>query len=400
MDFKIPAHVQKLMKTVREFVYEELIPLENTRLYQGHFGEILPILQEKRAKVKSLGLWAPWLHHEWGGMGLSLTEYAHISEMLAHSPLGHYVFGCQAPDVGNIEVLMMFGNPAQQEKWLRPLAMGEIRSCFSMTEPERAGSNPAWLDTTAERDGAEYVINGRKWFTSSADGAQFAIVMAVTNPHSEDKHGRASMLIVPTDNPGFQLVRNISIMGDPGSDHASHAEVLYENCRIPAENLISTEGSGFMIAQARLGPGRIHHAMRWIGIAERAFDLMCQQAAVREIAPGRVLGTQQTIQNWIAESRAEIEAARLLVLRTAHKIDELGAKEARNEISMIKFFVAPILQNVLDRAIQCYGARGMTDDLPLAFWYQHERAARIYDGPDEVHKMVVARDILKGYGNS
>lgn len=398
MDFKIPAHVQKLMKTVREFVYEELIPLENTRLYQGHFGEILPILQEKRAKVKSLGLWAPWLHHEWGGMGLSLTEYAHISEMLAHSPLGHYVFGCQAPDVGNIEVLMMFGNPAQQEKWLRPLAMGEIRSCFSMTEPERAGSNPAWLDTTAERDGAEYVINGRKWFTSSADGAQFAIVMAVTNPHSEDKHGRASMLIVPTDNPGFQLVRNISIMGDPGSDHASHAEVLYENCRIPAENLISTEGSGFMIAQARLGPGRIHHAMRWIGIAERAFDLMCQQAAAREITPGRVLGTQQTIQNWIAESRAEIEAARLLVLRTAHKIDELGAKEARNEISMIKFFVAPILQNVLDRAIQCYGARGMTDDLPLAFWYQHERAARIYDGPDEVHKMVVARDILKGYG--
>jgi alkylation response protein AidB-like acyl-CoA dehydrogenase len=174
--------------------------------------------------------------------------------------------------------------------------------------------------------------------------------------------------------------------------------VLYENCRIPAENLIATEGSGFMIAQARLGPGRIHHAMRWIGIAERAFDLMCQQAATREIAPGRVLGTQQTIQNWIAESRAEIEAARLLVLRTAHKIDELGAKEARNEISMIKFFVAPILQNVLDRAIQCYGARGMTDDLPLAFWYQHERAARIYDGPDEVHKMVVARDILKGYG--
>lgn len=398
MDFKIPAHVQKLMKTVREFVYEELIPLENTRLYQGHFGELLPILQEKRAKVKSLGLWAPWLHHEWGGMGLSLTEYAHISEMLAHSPLGHYVFGCQAPDVGNIEVLMMFGNPEQQEKWLRPLAMGDIRSCFSMTEPERAGSNPAWLDTTAERDGDEYVINGRKWFTSSADGAKFAIVMAVTNPHTEDKHGRASMLIVPTDNPGFKLVRNISIMGDPGSDHASHAEVLYENCRIPAENLIATEGSGFMIAQARLGPGRIHHAMRWIGIAERAFDLMCQQAATREIAPGRVLGTQQTIQNWIAESRAEIEAARLLVLRTAHKIDELGAKEARNEISMIKFFVAPILQNVLDRAIQCYGARGMTDDLPLAFWYQHERAARIYDGPDEVHKMVVARDILKGYG--
>ena len=391
MNFQIPPHIQDLMRQMREFVYEELIPLENSRLYGGHFGELLPILQEKRAMVKAQGWWAPWLHHEWGGMGLSLTEYAHISEVLAHSPLGHYVFNCQAPDVGNMEVLMMFGNEAQQDAYLRPLASGDIRSCFSMTEPERAGSNPTWLDTTAVRDGDEYVINGRKWFTSSADGAAFAIVMAVTNPEAE-KHGRASMILVPTDTPGFNHLRKIQIMGDEGSDHASHSEVEYVDCRVPAENIIHHEGAGFMIAQARLGPGRIHHAMRWIGIAERALDLMCQYAVRREVAPGRPLAGQQTIQNWVAESRAEIEAARLMVLRCAHRIDELGAKTARVDISMIKFFVAPILQKVLDRAIQAHGALGMTDDTPLSYWFRHERAARIYDGPDEVHKMVVARE--------
>lgn len=397
MNFNIPPHVQTLMDKIREFVYEELIPLENSRLYGGHFGELLPVLREKREKVKSLGWWAPWLHHEWGGMGLSLTEYAHISEVLAHSPLGHYVFNCQAPDVGNMEVLMMFGNEAQQAQYLRPLAAGDIRSCFSMTEPGRAGSNPTWLDTTAVRDGNEYVINGRKWFTSSADGASFAIVMAVTNPSAE-KHGRASMIIVPVGTPGFNHLRRIQIMGDEGSDHASHSEVEYVDCRVPAENIIHHEGAGFMIAQARLGPGRIHHAMRWIGIAERALALMCQYAVQREVAPGRPLAGQQTIQDWTAESRAEIEAARLMVLRCAHRIDELGAKAARTDISMIKFFVAPILQKVLDRAIQAHGALGMTDDIPLSFWYRHERAARIYDGPDEVHKMVVAREEFKRYG--
>lgn len=397
MDFNIPPHVQKLMDQIREFVYEELIPLENSQLYGGRFDDLLPVLREKREKVKARGWWAPWLHHEWGGMGLSLTEYAHISEVLAHSPLGHYVFNCQAPDVGNMEVLMMFGNEAQQAQYLRPLAAGQIRSCFSMTEPERAGSNPTWLDTTAVRDGDEYVINGRKWFTSSADGASFAIVMAVTNPEAE-KHGRASMILVPTDTPGFNHIRKIQIMGDEGSDHASHSEIEYVDCRVPAANIIHHEGAGFMIAQARLGPGRIHHAMRWIGIAERALAMMCQYAVKREVAPGRPLASQQTIQNWAAESRAEIEAARLMVLRCAHRIDELGAKAARTDISMIKFFVAPILQQVLDRAIQAHGALGMTDDIPLSYWYRHERASRIYDGPDEVHKMVVAREEFKQYG--
>lgn len=398
MDFRIPPHIQELMERVKAFVYAELIPLESPALFAGRFEELLPVLREKRQKVKEMGLWAPWLHHEWGGMGLSLTEFAHISEVLAHSPIGHYVFGSQAPDVGNMEVLMMFGNAAQKERWLRPLAAGEIRSCFSMTEPERAGSNPTWLDTTAVREGNEYVINGRKWFTTAADGAAFAIVMALTNPEADGRHNRASMIIVPTDTPGFIQQRRIQIMGDEGSDHMSHSEIIYENCRVPVENLIHEEGSGFMIAQARLGPGRIHHAMRWIGICERAFDLMCQRAATREVAPGRSLGEQQTIQNWIAESRAEIDAARLMVLRTAHKIDEVGTRAARNDISLIKFYAADTLMRVLDRAIQTHGALGMTDDLPLSFWYRHERASRIYDGPDEVHKMVVSRQILKGYG--
>lgn len=397
MNFTIPSHIQSLMSEIKQFVYDELIPLESPALFGGEFAALLPILQEKRQMVKERGWWAPWLHHEWGGMGLPLTEFAHLSEVLAHSPVGHYVFNCQAPDVGNMEVLMMFGNEAQQKQYLQPLAAGDIRSCFSMTEPDRAGSNPTWLDTTAVREGDEYIINGRKWFTSSADGAEFAIVMAVTNPEAEHRHAKASMIIVPTDNPGFKLVRNIQIMGDVGSDHASHAEVEYVDCRVPVENLIGEEGAGFMIAQARLGPGRIHHAMRWIGIAERALDLMCRQAASREVAPGRYLAHQQTVQNWIAESRAEIDAARLMVLRCAHLIDEQGAKAARNQISMIKFFVAPILQQVLDRAIQAHGGQGMTDDLPLSYWYRHERAARIYDGPDEVHKWVVARETLKPY---
>jgi len=242
------------------------------------------------------------------------------------------------------------------------------------------------------------VIDGHKWFTSAADGAAFAIVMAVTDPDAPRPHERASQIIVPTDTPGFALVRNLPVMGDPGAGYASHAEVRYAGCRVPRTNRLGPEGAGFALAQARLGPGRIHHCMRWIGICERAFDLMCERAAGREIAPGVPLGSRQTVQNWIAESRAEINAARLLVLDAAAKIDHAGAHAARTEISIIKFFVAGVLQQVLDRAIQVHGALGMTDDTPLAYWYRHERGARIYDGPDEVHKAAVARQILRGYG--
>jgi alkylation response protein AidB-like acyl-CoA dehydrogenase len=293
---------------------------------------------------------------------------------------------------------MAHATPEQKERYLWPLVRGEVRSCFSMTEPEHPGSNPTWMSTNAVKDGPDYVINGHKWFTSSAEGASFAIVMAITNPEAESPYKRASQIIVPTDAPGFKLIRNINVMGDEGSDYASHAEVRYENCRVPQTNLLGREGAGFLIAQERLGPGRIHHCMRWIGICERAFDLMCKYAAQRELSPGVLLGSQQSVQEWIAESRAEISAARLLVVQTANEIDRQGAAAVREDISLIKFFVAGILQKVLDRAIQVHGALGLTDATLLSYWYRHERAARIYDGPDEVHKTVVARSVLRKYG--
>jgi alkylation response protein AidB-like acyl-CoA dehydrogenase len=391
--------LDRILHQIRAFVRDELLPLEDG-LRAGGFADLAPALEEKRARVKELGLWAPFLPEELGGMGMSLIEYARVSEELGWSMLGHYSFNCQAPDVGNMELLMHHGTPEQQARWLAPLASGEIRSCFSMTEPEHAGSNPIHLSTTAVRDGDEYVVNGHKWFTSSAEGSAFAIVMAVTNPEAKRPHERASQVIVPTDTPGFRLVRNISIMGEAGEGYFSHAEVTYEDCRVPVGNLIGAEGSGFRLAQERLGPGRIHHCMRWIGIAERAFDLMCRRAAERELAPGEPLGSKQAVQHWIAESRAEIHASRLMVLDAAERIDHEGAPAARVDISLIKFFVAGVLQRVIDRAIQTHGALGLTDDTPLASMARHERAARIYDGPDEVHKSVVAREILRGYGVS
>lgn len=386
-----------LLSRIRDFLRAEVYPLEPEFLRRP-FRELLPALNAKRERVKALGLWAPHLPEEYGGPGLTLSEFAHVSEELGRTPLGHYLFNCQAPDIGNMEVLMSHASPEQQELYLWPLIRGEVRSCFSMTEPEHPGSNPVWLSTVAIKDGDDYVINGHKWFTSSAEGASFAIVMAVTDPAAASPHQRASQIIVPVSTPGFQIVRNTNVMGDEGSDYASHAEVSYENCRVPRSNLLGREGEGFTIAQERLGPGRIHHCMRWIGICERAFELMCEYAARRELSPGVVLGSRQSVQEWIAESRAEISAARLLVLHTASKIDNEGARGARVEISLIKFFVAGVLQRVLDRAIQTHGARGLTDATPLSYWYRHERAARIYDGPDEVHKTVVARSVLKQYG--
>jgi alkylation response protein AidB-like acyl-CoA dehydrogenase len=386
-----------LLSKIRDFIREEALPLEQD-FVRRPFRELLPTLAEKRARVKALGLWAPQLPREYGGLELTLVEFARVSEELGRTPLGHYLFNCQAPDAGNMEVLLSHATREQREQYLKPLARGDVRSCFSMTEPERPGSNPTWMDTTAVKDGDDYVINGHKWFTSSADGAAFAIVMAVTNPDEPSRHRRASQIIVPLGAEGFHIVRNISVMGDVGSDYASHAEVRYENCRVPQSNLLGREGEGFQLAQARLGPGRIQHCMRWIGVCERAFELMCKHAASRELAPGVLLGSRQTVQEWIAESRAEISAARLLVMHTAERIDTEGAAAAREDVSLIKFFVAGIMQKVLDRAIQTHGALGLTDDTVLAYWYRHERAARIYDGPDEVHKSVVARSVLRKYG--
>ena len=385
-----------LFPQVKAFIEGAVIPLEEAFLSQP-FNELLPALEDLRKQVKSKGWWAPPIHQEHGGMGLTLTEFAQLSELMGLSPLGHYVFNCQAPDIGNIELLLGHANDSIRQQFLNPLIQGGIRSCFSMTEPEFAGSNPTQMGTTAVLEGDTYVINGHKWFTTAADGAAFAVVMAVTNPQAESPYQRASMIVVPTDTPGFVLERNISIMGEAGEGYHSHAEIRYRDCRVPATYRIGQEGSGFALAQQRLGPGRIHHCMRWIGIAERALDMMCRQAVRREVKAGQMLGQMQTIQNWIAESRAEINPARLLVLHTASKIDAEGAKAARQEISTIKFYVAGVLDKVLDRAVQAHGALGLTDDTILAYWYRHERAARIYDGPDEVHKSVLARDILKGY---
>jgi acyl-CoA dehydrogenase len=396
VDFSDPPNVKAIRGIVREFMEKEVYPLE-PRLRREGFTALLPILKEKRELARQTGLWAAHVPEKFGGAGLALTEFAHMSEELGKSPIGHYLFNCQAPDVGNMEILMEHGTETQKERWLLPLVHGEIRSCFTMTEPEFPGSNPVLLGTTARKEGGEWVIRGHKWFASGAEGAAFAICMALTDPEA-DPHQRASMIVVPTGTPGFELIGNISVMGDRGGDWASHAEVSYQGARVPLANLLGEEGQGFVIAQQRLGPGRIHHCMRWIGICERAFEIMCRHAATRELAPGKPLGTKQIVQQWVAESRAEIHAARLMVLHAAWKIEREGTYAAREEISLIKFTVARTLQRVLDRAIQALGALGMTDDTPLAFWWGHERAARIYDGADEVHLSVVARRILRDHG--
>ena len=378
-----------LLPIIKQFVQKELVSLETVAFLTGKFTNVEPYLKEKREMVKQAGLWG--LQHH-----LTLCEFGQVSEMLAMSPFGHYVFNCQAPDIGNMELLDRFGSDFLKEQYLEPLKNGLIRSCFGMTEPQNAGSNPTKLDTIAQKDGNFYIINGRKWFTTGADGASFCIVMAVTTPDALP-HKRASQIIVPTDTEGYRRVRNISIMGDEGDGWASHSEVEFINCRVPIANLVGTEGAGFLLAQERLGPGRIHHCMRWIGIAERAFDIMCRRALGRDMGDGTRLSDKQIIQSWIAESRAEIDAARLMVLRTAKMIDEVGAAASRNQISEIKFFTAKIMLDVVDRAIQTGGAAGITDEFLLSFWYRHERGARIYDGADEVHKMSLAKSILKSY---
>ncbi len=389
--------LNSLLQQVQEFVKTELFPLEK-EAFAHDWEKLLPVLDEKRKSVKSNGWWTPQIPEEWGGIGLSVEEHGKLSAVLGQSPYGHYVFNCQAPDAGNMEILIEFGTPEQQEKFLKPLLAGEIRSCFGMTEPEFAGSNPVRMGTLAQLQEEDYVVSGHKWFTSGAHQASFCIVMCLTNPNSENPYGRASQIIIPCDTPGYKHVRRIPVGGDKGYGWASHSEILLENCKVPIGNLLGAEGKGFAIAQTRLGPGRIHHCMRWLGICQRAFDMMVHRAATRKIRENRVLAQQQTIQNWIAECKAEMYAARLMVLDTARKIDQKGAYEAREEISMIKFYCANMLQKVLDFSIQVHGAEGITDDLMLSYWYRHERGARIYDGADEVHKSRVAKLVLKKYG--
>ena len=396
MAFEPSEKLQAILDMIYEFVDKELIPME-AEMKGKEFFAFEGELEKKRQMVRDMELWAPLHPKEFGGMELPLMDTAMIYEALGRTPFGLYVFGCQAPDAGNIEILHKFGTPAQKEKWLRPLIEGKIRSCFSMTEVEVAGSNPTWLLTTAEKDGDDYVINGHKWYSSSADGSKFAIVMAETNPEAEAIHKRASMIIVPTDAPGFNLVRNISVMGHTGEGYASHAEVSYQNCRVPKENILGGEGMGFVLAQERLGPGRIHHCMRWVGIMNRCFDLMCIHVKQRRRTPTEVLADSDIIKSYIADSAADILSSRLMVLNAAHIIQTKGVKDAMKDISIIKFHVANAMQRVIDRALQVHGGLGMSDDTPIAMYYRQDRAARIYDGADEVHKISVAKRILREY---
>jgi acyl-CoA dehydrogenase len=383
----------QLLRFMDENVYpnEKLYVEQVEKSGDPHFEP--PIMKELRAKAKGIGLWNLFLPDPAHGPGLTNLEYTPLCEIMGRSEIAPRVFNCQAPDTGNAEILAEFGTKEQKEKWLHPLLEGDIRSCFSMTEPDVSGADPTGLKTRADRDGDHYVINGHKWFTSGAVGARFAIVMAATNP-SAAPHERQSQIIVPTDTPGFNLVRAISVMGHAGG--GGHCEIRYENCRVPVSNRLGPEHGGFMIAQARLGPGRIHHCMRAIGHAERAFEIMCRYANQR-VAFGSVLGEKQFVQDWVALSRMEIDQARLLTLQAAWKMDKFGKKAARQEISMIKVVVPNMMMNVLDRAIQCLGSLGMSDDTPVASMWRHGRSLRLADGPDEVHKMVIARRELRRF---
>jgi acyl-CoA dehydrogenase len=382
------AEIQELRERYRTFMEQHVYP--NERALSADDAELIRSLQ---GKAKEEGLWAPHVPPEAGGTGQGFLAYAHLNEEIGRSTYAQLVFGCQAPDAGNAEILHMFGTDEQKERWLRPLVAGEMRSFFSMTEPEVSGSDPTTLRTTAVRDGEEWVIDGHKWFSSGADGAAFGIVMAVTDPEAEP-HRRASQIVVPADTPGVEIVRPIPVMGHAGRGWSTHCEVWYREVRVPVENTLGEPGDGFRIAQKRLGPGRIHHVMRWLGQMQRAFELLCTYALERE-AFGSRLADKQTVQNWIADSAAEIHACRLMTLDAARKIDE--GDEARVEVSVIKYYAAEVLHDVIDRAIQVHGARGLTDETPLAEMYANARAARIYDGPDEVHRMVVSRRILKEF---
>jgi acyl-CoA dehydrogenase len=380
----------ELREAYRAFMEAHVYPAEEALSVEDEAADAL--IDELRARAKADGLWAPHLPPEAGGTGRGFLAYAHLNEEIGRSVWAQLVFNCQAPDAGNGEILHLFGTDEQKERFLRPLVEGETRSFFSMTEPEVSGADPTGLRTTAVLDGDEWVIDGHKWFSTAAEGAGFAIVMAVTDPDA-DRHRRMSQILVPADTPGIEI-EPVPIFGHRGRGWSTHCEVTYTGVRVPAENLLGERGDGFRIAQKRLGPGRIHHVMRWLGQMQRAFDLMCRYALERE-AFGGPLADKQTVQNWIADSAAEIQACRLITLDAAHKID--AGSEARVEVSLIKFYAARVLNEVIDRAIQVHGGLGLTDRTPLSTMYVMARGGRIYDGPDEVHRMVVSRRILKEF---
>jgi acyl-CoA dehydrogenase len=397
-DFETEPEYEEKLRWARAFVDEEIVPLETLDLDTEALRRAVRPLQDE---VKRQGLWAAHLPPELGGGGFGQVKLGLLHEILGRCFLAPFVFGNNAPDSGNAELLAIgieqSGRHEHREQWLEPLLDGRLRSAFSMTEPG-AGADPTLIRTSAVRDGDEWVINGHKWFTSNGSVADFLIVMAVTNPDVHPYAG-CSMIVVPAHTPGVDIVRDVPTMEDPFPHFGkigAHSEVVYRDVRVPVGNLVGNEGDGFRLAQMRLGPGRIHHCMRWLGQSQRAFDMLCERAVSRHLH-GSVLADKQFVQGWVADSMAEMQAARLMTLHAAWKMDRDGASAARVEIAMIKYFGAQVLYNVIDRAIQAHGSLGFSTDLPLEHMYRAARAARIYDGPDEVHKVTVARQVLKRY---
>jgi acyl-CoA dehydrogenase len=393
-DFATEPEFQARLDWAEEFVREEVLPLEVLDLDQAQLDRLMAPLQQA---VKREGLWAAHLDRELGGQGYGQVTLGLLNEVVGRSHLAPLAFGSQAPDAGNSEILALHATPEQRRRWLEPLLAGDMRSSFAMTEPG-AGADPTRLSTRALRTDDGWVLEGEKWFITNASVADFMIVMAVTDANAPP-HQRASMFIVEAGTPGLEVVRDLGSMGDPRPHPGrvdNHAEVVLREVRVPLDHILGAPGDGFLIAQHRLGPGRIQHCMRWLGQARRAFDMLCERSLYREVH-GSTLSEKQTIQNWIADSAAEMQAARLMTLHAAWMIDTRGASAARREIATIKFFGARVLHDVIDRALQAHGSLGYSSDLPLEAMYRRARAARIYDGPDEVHRQSAARLVLRDH---
>jgi acyl-CoA dehydrogenase len=395
-DFSTEPAFQAELDWMAALVRDEIQPLETLDLDVAQLDRALSPLREQ---VKQRGLWAAHLPPELGGQGYGQVRLGLMHEILGRCVFAPSAFGCQAPDSGNAELIALAGTAEQKARWMHPLLAGDLRSAFSMTEPG-AGADPTMLSSRAVLDEArgEWVVDGHKWFSSNASVADFLIVMVVTEPEARP-HRRASMLIVPADAPGVDIVRDVATMEHPREQFGrlgGHAEIVYRSVRVPAQNLLGARGAGFELAQQRLVPGRIHHCMRWLGVASRAFDMLCERATYR-VSHGSVLADKQTVQNWIADCAAQMQAARLMTLHAAWKIDTHGAAAARTDVSLIKFYGAQVLHDVIDRSLQVHGSLGYSTDMPLEAMYRYARGARLYDGPDEVHRQAVARQILRGF---
>jgi acyl-CoA dehydrogenase len=399
--FSYSDKVVKLQKELTSFMEEHIYP--NERLYEQQLNEqpsrwsaVPPIMEELKEKAKQAGLWNLFLPESEYGAGLTNVEYAPLCEIMGRSIIGPEAFNCGAPDTGNMEVLVRYGTSEQKEKWLKPLLNGDIRSCFSMTEPDVGSSDATNIQCSIVREGDEYVINGRKWWSSGAGDprCKIAIVMGKSD-FNASKYEQQSMILVPLNTPGVKIERMLPVFGYDHAPHG-HAEIHYDNVRVPASNMLLGEGKGFAIAQGRLGPGRIHHCMRLIGAAERALEELCKRIQNRSTF-NKLLSQQGVIQEWVAESRIEIEQARLLTLKAAYMMDTVGNKKARKEIAMIKVMAPAMALKVIDRAIQAFGAAGVSEDTPLAALWANARTLRLADGPDEVHKAQLARLELKSY---